>query len=71
MMRDGTTTTTLNRQVASLKILIAVCLLSWTILYVKPNSDIEARTPDMTVRGERAFRNIIKVKQVSKGQALI
>ena len=49
MMRDGPTTTKLNSQAASLKILIAVCLLSWTKLYVKPNSDIEARAPDMTV----------------------
>ena len=70
-MKDWTTTTELNRQVASLKILIAVCLLSWTELYVKSNSDIEPRTADMTVLGERAFRKVIKVKQVSKGQALI
>ena len=69
-MRDWTTTE-LNSQVASLKILIAVWLLSWTGLYVKPNTDIEARTPDMTVLGERAFRKVVKVKQVSKGQALI
>lgn len=45
--------------------------MDWIMTPKPPNSYIEAPTLDVIMFGERAFREVIKVKQGHKGETLI
>ena len=43
--------------------------MDWIVSSLPPNSYVEALTPNMTVFGDRAFKEVIKVKWGHKGGA--